>query len=149
MKFSPKLSRTVCEEIRGEDKQCFRNAILGAAQLGFEATVVEGYIYSEDLPIVIHHGWIEYRDQIVDPTPIFCKRGRAKTFYFPALRWPCKEALKRAMKETLPFSFSDRSTFAALREASVEAHTACYGPEAAELFNRAMQTQEAAVESLG
>lgn len=52
---------------RGTMKECFSNAALLAIKTGL--LYVEGFACRADLPLIIHHGWVENKaGQVFDPT---------------------------------------------------------------------------------
>jgi hypothetical protein len=60
----------LAKTVRGEVRQCWRNALTSAALPGWSrpgAVYVEGWLVIEP-GIVIEHGWVETAEEIIDPT---------------------------------------------------------------------------------
>ncbi len=100
------LSRRVAMMVGAENGECFKNAVLGLQLVGDGATYIEGWAADTRLPILVAHGWVELSNgRIVDPTPVWHKRGRSSQ-YFPARRYPRAEVERRVKRRAitiLPF----------------------------------------------
>lgn len=62
------LSKQIAKAVNAEARACFRNAALGQQVLGGSALYCEGYALQRDLPIPIEHAWIEFDEEVIDPT---------------------------------------------------------------------------------
>lgn len=101
MKVNRRLSALWAKRAQAENRQCFRNAWMVACQLRAKGNVhyVEGYAVVPSLPgLVFRHGWVEYRGQIIDPTPHWYKNNHG-TQYFPARRWTGEEAYRLVIND--------------------------------------------------
>jgi len=55
-------------EDMGEPKMCYQNATLLACLERADATYVEGFVVNPEIPMLIHHAWVEIDGQGFDPT---------------------------------------------------------------------------------
>ncbi len=78
------LSREIAERIDSKATDCFNNAYQ-AALLTEGAIYVQGFLVSAIEPcILVEYGWIEFEEQIVDPTFVHLNQDAQTLYYFPA-----------------------------------------------------------------
>lgn len=121
MKLNRKRSRELAERVGAKNKQCWSNALLATSLLGDEARYVEGWVVT-DLGLLVEHGWVQWRGQILDPTPTYHERQR-RCRYFPGVRFTLREAVRHD-GAILPITKTD---FGPYRAAYSRAHAAAYG----------------------
>lgn len=92
-------SRALASKVRARNGECYRNAaysLLTDIALQKEgARYVEGLVVAHSgLIMPMEHGWLELPDRglVIDPTPVYCKRGTARRTYFEAFGWTAAEA---------------------------------------------------------
>lgn len=105
------VSREMEWKVQAENGQCYRNAYGAIKRLSNVpgARYVEGWVVWDDLQVPFEHGWLELPDgTIVDPTPAYCNRTDART-YFGGYHWTatelrdhCIAILRAGRRVTLP-----------------------------------------------
>lgn len=97
------LSGLIGAEVKARNRECFNNAlraVMRSRHFTKRHTLfyVEGWVVSS-FGMVVRHAWVEYKDEVIDPTPAYVERP-AKG-YFPARRFTFKECAKYVEKDKL------------------------------------------------
>ncbi|MCP4456095.1 MAG: hypothetical protein GY809_31955 [Planctomycetes bacterium] len=139
-------SKRLCEMIRAENGDCYKNALMAAMCLNTgereRAEYVEGWAWVAGGMILHNHGWLELDQRVLDPTPAWWDEdfhenpNREDNRYYGVRRYNAWEVIERTMAEddvTLPLDrdFQNECIPKDCLEIYVQANADCYGPEIA------------------
>ena len=127
-------SKLVSDLIRAQNKQCYRNSMLGA--IAIDGEYVEGVVMLE-VGIVIEHAWIVKGQTIIEPTPAM-QVGK-KNVYFPGPRLSSSEVLAKHTETPSFFNYRNSPEY---RKAYVAAYRHTYGDDVADKIQDSMQGLE-------
>lgn len=136
-----RLSELARVGIGAKPKECWRNAFMALVLPELKgARYVEGYVVLQQHNLVLEHGWLDLRGQIVDPT--LPTQPRAS---FPAVTLTHEEvcdALARYRKARYRIRWPPVSNWNALHQFNRNKVVVCVNPEWCALYERARKQAE-------